>query len=85
MIIEITSLLVAIIYVPVALYLKKELNLKNFIVIFISTAYLLKSSYTIYMVLIEESNYEFLVYILLGAVSIIWVSYEKILHVIKNV
>lgn len=84
MIIEVISLLLAIIYVPVSLYLKKEPNLKFFIIVFISSAYILKSLLTIYSVIVLNQNTDFLVYIIIGAASIVWVSYEKIQHVLKN-
>lgn len=84
MIIEVLSLLIAVIYVIVALYLKKELKLINFIIVLISAVYILKSSVVMYSLIVEDKNTDFLIYVIIGAVAIIWVSIEKIFHLVKK-
>lgn len=84
MIIDTISLLFAMLYVPVSLYFKKELKLQDFIIVFLSIAYVIKCFTAIYSALNNNQDIEFLTYILIGAIAVIWVSFEKISHIIKN-
>ena len=79
--IEITSLLLAFVYVLVShFFLRKEPKLTNFIIIFLAIVYMFKCGFTIYTIILEGQNHDYLVYIIMGAVAILWVSWEKVLH-----
>lgn len=85
MIIEIISLLLALlIYSIGALYLKKELKLQDFLIIFISTTYIANCLLDLFDTLSSHQDLKFVKYILIGMIVIIWVSFEKIKHIIKE-
>jgi len=82
--IEIISFALAFLYVPVSLiFLKKELKLNEFIIVFISIIYILKCGFVLYKVIIEYQNNDLLVFIIVGVATIGWISYEKIHHIFK--
>ncbi|WP_321469594.1 hypothetical protein [Halarcobacter sp.] len=84
MIIEITSLIVLVIYVFVALSLKRELNIEDIIIVLVSIVSLLKCFSTLYIIIVEKENMEFLLYVIIGVVVIIWISYKKIYYILKK-
>lgn len=82
--IEIISFALAFFYVPVSLiFLKKEPKLNEFIIVFIAIIYILKCGLTLYEVIIKYQSTDFLVFIIIGATTIGWISYEKIHHIFK--
>ncbi|XPV67779.1 MAG: hypothetical protein ACNI25_10685 [Halarcobacter sp.] len=84
MIIEIISLIVLVIYVFVALSLKRELNIEDIIIVLVSIVSLLKCFSTLYIIIVEKENMEFLLYVIIGVVVLIWISYKKIYHILKK-
>lgn len=84
--IEIISFILAFLYIPVSLlFLKKELKLNEFIIVFIAVVYILKCVIALYEVIIKYQSTDSLVFIIVGATTIGWISYEKIYHIFKNI